>query len=240
MRILIVEDNRNLARGLRHNLAHDGHEVDVAYTGEQALAHVRQHSAALELVLLDVMIPKPDGFEVLRAIRADRIDVPVIVLTARGEEDDLVRGLRLGADDYMTKPFSVLELIARVDAVRRRATRWRRRPADALPTLTFGDVRIDTTTHTVTRNGVPVALRPMEYQLLLELARRQGQVASRRELLEAVWGYGQDVVSRTVDTHIRQLRQKLEDDADEPQVILTVRKAGYRLTAAGGTRSSGR
>jgi DNA-binding response OmpR family regulator len=237
MRILIVEDNRNLARGLRHNLAHDGHEVAVAFTGEQALAHVRAHAADLELVLLDVMIPKPDGFEVLDAIRADRIDVPVILLTARGEEDDLVRGLRLGADDYMTKPFSVLELIARVDAVRRRATRWRRH-ADAPPTLAFGDVRIDTTTHTVTRNGVPVALRPMEYQLLLELARRRGRVASRQELLEAVWGYGPDVVSRTVDTHIRQLRQKLEDDADQPQVILTVRKAGYRLTAAAGTRSS--
>jgi DNA-binding response OmpR family regulator len=230
MRILIVEDNRNLVRGLRHNLTLDGHEVDVAYTGEQALAHVRRHAGDLALVLLDVMIPKPDGFEVLRAVRADRIDVPVILLTARGEEDDLVRGLRLGADDYMTKPFSVLELLARVDAVRRRATRWRRRSGDAGLALTFGDVRIDTGTRTVTRRSEPVALRPMEYELLLALARRRGQVASRQELLEDVWGYGPDVMSRTVDTHIRQLRQKLEDDAEQPKVILTVRKAGYRLS----------
>jgi DNA-binding response OmpR family regulator len=229
MRILIVEDNRNLVRGLRHNLTLDGHEVDVAYTGEQALAHVRQHADDLALVLLDVMIPKPDGFEVLSAVRADRIDVPVILLTARGEEDDLVRGLRLGADDYMTKPFSVLELLARVDAVRRRATRWRRRSGDAGLSLTFGDVRIDTGTRTVTRRSEMIALRPMEYELLLALARRRGQVASRQELLEDVWGYGPGVESRTVDTHIRQLRQKLEEDSEKPRVILTVRKAGYRL-----------
>ena len=230
MRILIIEDNRNLVRGLRHNLVLDGHEVEAAHTGDQGLAHARTHAAELDLVLLDLMIPRPDGFEVLRLLRDENIDVPVIVLTARGEEDDLVRGLRLGADDYVTKPFSVLELLARVDAVRRRAVRGRRSPGDDLaPTLAFRDVTIDTTTRIVTRNNATVALRPMEYELLLALARRRGQVASRRELLEAVWGYGKDVMSRTVDTHIRQLRQKLEDDADAPQLILTVRKAGYRL-----------
>jgi two-component system alkaline phosphatase synthesis response regulator PhoP len=232
MRILIVEDNRNLVRGLRHNLKLDGHEVDVAYTGEEALAHVRAHAPALDLLLLDLMIPKPDGFEVLRTLRDEAVDVPIIVLTARGEEDDLVRGLRLGADDYVTKPFSILELLARVDAVRRRVLTARRGVPDAAePLLTIGDVQIDTAAHAVTRGGQTVSLRPMEYELLLALARRRGQVVSRQELLEAVWGYGHDVVSRTVDTHVRQLRQKLEDDADAPQLILTVRKAGYRLRA---------
>jgi two-component system, OmpR family, alkaline phosphatase synthesis response regulator PhoP len=232
MRILIVEDNRNLVRGLRHNLMLDGHEVDVAYTGEEALAHVRAHAPALDLLLLDLMIPKPDGFEVLRVLRDDAVDVPIIVLTARGEEDDLVRGLRLGADDYVTKPFSILELLARVDAVRRRVLTARRDVPDADgPLLMIGDVQIDTAAHAVTRGGQVVSLRPMEYELLLALARRRGQVVSRQELLEAVWGYGHDVVSRTVDTHVRQLRQKLEDDADAPQLILTVRKAGYRLRA---------
>jgi len=232
MRILIVEDNRNLVRGLRHNLKLDGHEVDVAYTGEEALAHVRAHAPALDLLLLDLMIPKPDGFEVLRTLRDEAVDVPIIVLTARGEEDDLVRGLRLGADDYITKPFSILELLARVDAVRRRVLTARRGVPDAAePLLTIGDVQIDTAAHAVTRGGQTVSLRPMEYELLLALARRRGQVVSRQELLEAVWGYGHDVVSRTVDTHVRQLRQKLEDDADAPQLILTVRKAGYRLRA---------
>ena len=232
MRVLIVEDNRNLVRGLRHNLKLDGHEVDVAYTGEEALAHVRAHAPALDLLLLDLMIPKPDGFEVLRTLRDEAVDVPIIVLTARGEEDDLVRGLRLGADDYVTKPFSILELLARVDAVRRRVLTARRGVPDAAePLLTIGDVQIDTAAHAVTRGGQTVSLRPMEYELLLALARRRGQVVSRQELLEAVWGYGHDVVSRTVDTHVRQLRQKLEDDADAPQLILTVRKAGYRLRA---------
>jgi two-component system alkaline phosphatase synthesis response regulator PhoP len=232
MRILIVDDNRNLVRGLRHNLKLDGHEVDVAYTGEEALAHVRAHAPALDLLLLDLMIPKPDGFEVLRTLRDEAVDVPIIVLTARGEEDDLVRGLRLGADDYITKPFSILELLARVDAVRRRVLTARRGVPDAAePLLTIGDVQIDTAAHAVTRGGQTVSLRPMEYELLLALARRRGQVVSRQELLEAVWGYGHDVVSRTVDTHVRQLRQKLEDDADAPQLILTVRKAGYRLRA---------
>ena len=232
MRILIIEDNRNLARGLKHNLAVDGHEVDVAYAGEPGLAHAREHRHELDLILLDVMIPKPDGFEVLRALREEGVDVPVIVLTARGAEDDRLRGLRLGADDYVTKPFSVLELLARVDAVRRRTVRGRHETTtDATRVLTIRDVRIDTATRVVTRANQPVALRPLEYELLLALARRRGHIASRRELLEAVWGYGRGVVSRTVDTHIRQLRQKLEDDADAPRLILTVRKAGYRLDA---------
>ena len=230
MRILIVEDNRNLVRGLRHNLLLDGHEVDVAYTGHHALAQLRARANDLDLVLLDVMIPSPDGFEVLRLVRAERIDVPVIVLTARGEEAALVRGLRLGADDYMTKPFSILELLARVDAVRRRVSRPRRPSASGTAlTIVAGDVRIDTATRTVTRQGATVSLTPMEYELLVALAQRRGQVTSRQELLAEVWGYGPSVMSRTVDTHVRQLRQKLEDDADAPQVILTVRKAGYRL-----------
>jgi len=232
MRILIVEDNRTLVEGLRHNLELDGHEVDVAFTGDDGLRRAR--AGTTDLVILDVMIPKPDGFQVLRTIREEGNDVPVILLTARGEEADKVRGLRLGADDYVTKPFGLLELLARVDAVRRRmrlSDGVAPAPArNALPaTLTLGDVHVDTAAHVVTRDGAPVALRPKEYELLLALARREGGVATRVELLEEVWGYDPEVVSRTVDTHVGQLRQKLERDAEAPQLILTVRKVGYRL-----------
>jgi DNA-binding response OmpR family regulator len=231
MRILIVEDNRALTEGLRHNLELDGHRVDVAYTGAQGLARARAGES--DLVILDVMIPRPDGFQVLRTIREEGNDVPVILLTARGEEADKVRGLRLGADDYVTKPFGLLELLARVDAVRRRmrlaADDGAARRAPAPSVLTLGDVRVDLTAHAVTRDGRPVPLRPKEYELLLALARRGGGVATRLELLEEVWGYDPDVVSRTVDTHVGQLRQKLERDANAPQLIVTVRKVGYRL-----------
>jgi len=231
MRILIVEDNRTLVEGLRHNLEIDGHEVDVAYTGDDGLRRARARET--DLVILDLMIPRPDGFQVLQTLREEGNDVPIILLTARGEEGDKVRGLRLGADDYVTKPFGLLELLARVDAVRRRMRRTDSAPAAAprpLPaTLTLGEVHVDTAAHVVTRRGAPVALRPKEYELLVALARRDGGVATRVELLEEVWGYDPEVVSRTVDTHVGQLRQKLERDADAPQLILTVRKVGYRL-----------
>ena len=231
MRILIVEDNRTLVEGLRHNLEIDGHAVDVAYTGDDGLRRARARET--DLVILDLMIPRPDGFQVLQTLREEGNDVPIILLTARGEEADKVRGLRLGADDYVTKPFGLLELLARVDAVRRRMRLTDSAPAAAprpLPAmLTLGDVHVDTAAHVVTRGGAPVALRPKEYELLVALARRDGGVATRVELLEEVWGYDPEVVSRTVDTHVGQLRQKLERDADAPQLILTVRKVGYRL-----------
>ena len=227
MRVLIIEDNRNLVHGLRHNLEREGHLTDAAFTGEEGLERARR--GGVDLIILDLMIPKPDGFQILRTLREEGVETPIIVLTARGEEEDKVRGLRLGADDYVTKPFGLMELLARVDTIRRRlrlgATR---RVSDAVP-IQVGRVRIDPSTRTVHAAEQPVTLRPKEFDLLLALARRGGGIASRDELLEEVWGYDADVVSRTVDTHIGQLRSKLEPDPHAPRLILTVRKTGYRL-----------
>ena len=227
MRILIIEDNRNLVHGLRHNLEREGHVVHAAFTGTEGLERARR--ADVDLIILDLMVPKPDGFQILRTLREEEIETAVIVLTARGEEDDKVRGLRLGADDYVTKPFGLMELLARVDAMRRRL-RLGGSPKgrDARP-IQIGRVRIDPSTRTVHAGDELVTLRPKEFDLLLALARRGGGVASRFELLEEVWGYDADVVSRTVDTHIGQLRTKLEADPHSPRLILTVRKSGYRL-----------
>jgi DNA-binding response OmpR family regulator len=230
MRILIVEDNRNLASGLQHNLELEGHVVQLAYDGATGLLRAQQ--PGVDLIILDLMLPKPDGYQILRTLRESGLETPVIVLTARGEEADKVRGFRLGADDYVTKPFGLLELLARVDAIRRR-TRLGNAKSDAKRTVTqvveFGDVKVDPATRTVERDGEPVPLRPKEFDLLLALARHDGEVVSRLDLLEEVWGYDAEVVSRTVDTHVRQLRRKLEHDPNAPQHILTVRKTGYRL-----------
>jgi two-component system alkaline phosphatase synthesis response regulator PhoP len=231
VRILIIEDNRNLVQGLRHNLELEGHEVTAAYTGEEGLHRAR--TDRVDLIILDLMLPRPDGYQILRTIREEGNETPVIVLTARGEEADKVRGLRLGADDYVTKPFGLMELLARVETIRRRI-RLSTGPRLALAEpIEFDDVRIDPTTRTVFKAGQPVALRPKEYDLLLALARRQGHVVSRFELLDEVWEYGSDVLSRTVDTHIGQLRLKLERWPAAPRHILTVRKHGYRLELAG-------
>jgi two-component system, OmpR family, alkaline phosphatase synthesis response regulator PhoP len=169
-----------------------------------------------------------DGYRVLRQIREDGLTMPVLILTARGEEADKVLGFRLGADDYVTKPFGVLELLARVEALLRRS----KPPAAAgaaQPVQRFGDVEVEVTTRSVRRHGEQVPLTPMEFDLLIALLRRQGAVASRLELLKEVWGHSSAVLTRTVDTHIGELRRKLESDPSTPRHILTVRKAGYRL-----------
>ena len=227
MRILIIEDNRNLVHGLRHNLEREGHIVDAAYTGVVGLERAR--GDRVDLIILDLMIPKPDGFQILRTLREEGVETPVIVLTARGEEEDKVRGLRLGADDYVTKPFGLMELLARVDAIRRRLRLGAPSRGRDGHSIQVGRVRIDPATRSVLAEGQLVSLRPKEFDLLHALARRGGGVASRFELLEEVWGYDADVVSRTVDTHIGQLRNKLERDPHVPRLILTVRKSGYRL-----------
>jgi len=159
-------------------------------------------------------------------LREDGCDWPILILTARGEEADKVRGLRLGADDYVTKPFGVLELLARVEALLRRSTRDD--GAQAV-TMHFGSVKVDMASRSVTRNGTEVPLTPKEYDLLLALLERDGAVVTRFDLMNSVWSYQADVSSRTVDTHIAELRRKLEDNPSQPQYILTVRKAGYRL-----------
>ena len=226
-RVLIVEDNHDLAFGLRNNLEIEGYAVEVAPDGPAGLAAARRTPPAL--VVLDLMLPGMDGYRVLRQLREDGLTVPVLILTARGEETDKVLGFRLGADDYVTKPFGVLELLARVEALLRRS-----RPAVAPAHHTvqrFGQVEVEISTRSVRREGRPVALTPMEFDLLVALLQRQGAVATRLELLAEVWGHASDVLTRTVDTHIGELRRKLERDPSMPRHILTVRKAGYRLEA---------
>jgi DNA-binding response OmpR family regulator len=235
--ILIVEDNADLAYGLRNNLEIEGYSVEVAADGHAGLAAAR--ALVPQLVILDLMLPGLDGYRVLKALRDDGLEMPVLILTAHGEEADKVRGFRLGADDYVTKPFGILELIARVAALLRRTTRGA--PISDRPREEFGDIAIDPATRTVLRCSEPVPLTPMEFDLLLALIRRKGAVASRLELLKEVWGHSSAVLTRTVDTHIAELRKKLERDPAAPRHILTVRKAGYRLdrgASAEGQRSS--
>lgn len=229
-RVLVVEDNRNLATGLRNNLEVEGYTVDVAPDGEEALAAIR--GATPGLVILDLMLPGTlDGYRVLRTLREEGYGMPVIILTARGEEIEKVRGFRLGADDYVTKPFGLMELLARVAAHLRRQDTTRAAAAGGAgeSSYEFGGVRVEPATRLVRRGGQTVALRPRETDLLLALLRRQGRIATRTELLREVWGYDPAVVSRTVDTHVAELRRKLEADPANPRHILTVRKTGYRI-----------
>ena len=224
-RVLVVEDNPDLAFGLRNNLEIEGYEVRVAEDGPTGLASARESRP--DLVILDLMLPGMDGYRVLRTLRAEGFDRPVLILTARGEEADKVIGFRSGADDYVTKPFGVLELLARIEALLRRSSNGRPVPDSGVER--FGEVEIDPASRAVSRKGQAVSLAPMEFDLLLALVQRRGAVASRHELMREVWGHSAVVVSRTVDTHIAELRRKLEDDPSEPRHILTVRKAGYRL-----------
>jgi len=226
--ILIVEDNPDLAYGLRTGLEIEGYEVAVAEDGETGLARAKQWLP--DLVILDLMLPGMDGYRVLRSLRDDGLEMPVLILTARGQEADKVLGFRLGADDYVTKPCGVLELLARVGALLRRS-RMSDRGAHAGGETTerFGNVEINPASRTVTRAGQIVSLSPKEFDLLLTLVRRRGAVASRVELLREVWGHRVEVMTRTVDIHIAELRRKLEDDPSAPRHILTVWKAGYRL-----------
>jgi len=223
-RVLIVEDNRDLAYGLRNNLEIEGYDVDVAGDGAEGLGCAK--ATRPDLVVLDLMLPKMDGFRVLRALRDDGLTMPVLVLTARGEESDKVRGLKLGADDYLTKPFGLLELLARVEALLRRAAP---RAAAERPIDRIAEIEIDRSTRSVTRGGNAVELAPKEYDLLIALADRNGAVVSRLELMRQVWGYSDAVITRTIDTHVAELRRKLEHDPAQPRHILTVRKVGYRL-----------
>lgn len=226
--VLIVEDNPDLAYGLRTGLEIEGYEVAVAEDGETGLSRAKQWLP--DLVILDLMLPGMDGYRVLRSLRDDGLEMPVLILTARGQEADKVLGFRLGADDYVTKPCGVLELLARVGALLRRsrmADRGVHASADAVEH--FGDVEINPASRTVTKKGEVVPLSPKEFDLLLTLLRRRGAVASRVELLREVWGHRVEVMTRTVDIHIAELRRKLEDDPSAPRHILTVWKAGYRL-----------
>ena len=222
-RVLLVEDNADLAFAVVTALQSEGFDVAVASTGPEGVARARVRDA--DLIILDLMLPGFDGFRVIRTLRDDGIATPILVLTARGEEADKVRGLRLGADDYVTKPFGAMELLARVDALLRRS----RLSATPRTLDHFGEVEVNRAARTVKRRGEAVALTPKEFDLLVALMDRSGAVVSRGELLSAVWGYHQDVSTRTVDIHVSELRAKLEPNPAQPIHIITVRKTGYRF-----------
>lgn len=222
-RVLIIEDNQDLAFGLRNNLEIEGFEVLVAGDGEEGTRMAL--AVKPDLLILDLMIPKINGFDVLTRLRKQGFTSPILILTAKGEELDKVRGLRLGADDYVTKPFGLMELIARVEALLRRGNSENTK-ADV---FRFGSIEVNTASSLVSRDGIEVELAPKEYGLLLALLRRRGAVASRLELMREVWGHSSAVVSRTVDTHVAELRRKLEENPATPKHIVTVRKTGYRL-----------
>jgi two-component system response regulator MtrA len=232
--LLLVEDNPDLAFGLRTGLEIEGYEVHVAEDGPTGLKLARELRP--DLVILDLMLPGMDGYRVLRSMREDGLEMPVLILTARGEEADKVLGFRIGADDYVVKPCGVLELLARVAALLRRAGRRPREEVDpavqaAQSVERFGDVEVYDARRTVLKRGEPVPLTPKEFDLLLTLIRRRGAVATRSDLLREVWGHKAEVATRTVDIHVAELRRKLEEDPAAPKHILTVWKAGYRFEA---------
>jgi len=223
-RILVVEDERNLALGLRANLEVEGYEVAVAESGEAALDATAVRSA--DLIILDLMLPGIDGYEVLSTLRARGVDTSVLILSARAEEIDKVRGFRAGADDYVTKPFGVMELLLRVQALLRRSS-----PASAPVSSVWklGDVTVDATQRLIHRDGTEITLTPRAFELLVALLGGAGRTLTRHDLLRTVWGYDGSVTTRTVDAHIAELRRKLEQDPAEPRYILTVHRVGYRL-----------
>jgi len=221
--VLIVEDEQALVTLLRYNFEAAGYEVATALDGDEALMAIAERRP--DLIVLDWMLPSISGLEVCRQIRRkpETRDVPVIMLTARGEEADRVRGLDSGADDYVTKPFSPTELVARVRAVLRRS-----RPSTAEEVLSYAGINMDLAAHRVVRNGRPVHLGPTEFRLLRHFLEHPGRVFAREQLLDAVWGHDVYVEPRTVDVHIRRLRKAI-NGRDEPDVIRTVRSAGYAL-----------
>ncbi len=221
-KILIVEDQTDLAKGLEINFKREGYSVVKATTGEEALKLVPQESP--HLIILDLMLPGISGLDVCRQLRAKGIETPIIMLTAKGDEIDRVVGLELGADDYMTKPFSLRELLARV------RVRLRRQPAqEALTKYRFGRVEVDFAKYRATVAGREIDMTPKEFELLKFLIRNRGNVVSRDVLLSEVWGYETYSTTRTVDAHILKLRKKLEEDQTNPRFILSVYGGGYRF-----------
>jgi DNA-binding response OmpR family regulator len=230
-KVLVVEDEVPLLETLEYNLVKEGYEVCTASDGISALEVARRECP--DLILLDIMLPQLDGLEVCRILRRE-MNVPIIMLTARTDEVDRVVGLEMGADDYVTKPFSMRELLARVKALLRRVRLLREEMADdeqraTAQTLVFGDVTMDETRHEVLLGGEPLPLRPKEYDLLLFLARHRGATLTRDLILERVWGWDFGGGTRTVDVHIRGLREKIESDPSNPARIVTVRGVGYRF-----------
>lgn len=222
-KILIVEDDPNLLEALKYNVRKEGYDIASAVDGVQALEVARRDKP--DLILLDIMLPKMSGFEVCRILRKE-MTVPILMLTARDDEVDKVVGLDLGADDYMTKPFSMRELLARIRAMLRRMEI--QIPTAEVP-LKFGDIEVDIGHHLITKAGQTLNLTPKEFDLLAFLTKNKSLVFSRDQLLEKVWGYDYSGDTRTIDVHVRWLREKIEDNPDQPKRLLTVRGVGYKL-----------
>ena len=225
-RVLIVEDDEAMAIALRDGFEYEGYTPVVAKDGEAGLRVALAEPP--DLMVLDVMLPRLSGLDVLKRLRAEGSLTPIIMLTARGQEIDKVLGLRLGADDYVTKPFSFMELMARVEAVRRRTSGSAGGTA-SLEAYSFGDVSLNFRTYEARRGSRPVDLSQREFQLLKYLIEHRGQVVAREQLLYAVWGYERIPFTRTVDRHIAKLRKKVEKVADEPRHIVTVHRVGYKF-----------
>lgn len=219
-RILVVEDDLSILTGVSMNLKFEGYDVEQAQDGADGLQKAINTSP--DLVVLDVMLPKMNGLEVIKELRARGLKTPVIVLSARGQEPDKIMGLNLGADDYVVKPFGLNELLARIKAVLRRHMREQE-------PIEFDGIRIDLAARTVTQNGEPVPLTAQELKLMLHFAQNPGQTFNRDELLQAAWGYGYEGTVRTVDNFISQLRARFEKDPNSPRHFVTVRGMGYRF-----------
>jgi DNA-binding response OmpR family regulator len=223
--ILIIEDDPAILRGLKDYFLKRDFQVQTARDGQQGLQAAR--SGAADLILLDLMLPKMNGYEICRALRAEGRDMPIVMLTAKGQEDDIVRGLEMGADDYVTKPFGIRELHARVLAFLRRA------PRGNATTFEFGPCRLDTLSHRLTRAGREIPLTTKEYRLLEFLAQRPGRALTRDMIINGVWGNEVIVTTRSVDRCVTTLRSKIEPDPHEPTYIQTIRDVGYRFEPGG-------
>jgi DNA-binding response OmpR family regulator len=223
-RILVVEDDEAMAVALQDGFSYEGHEVTRASDGEEGLRLARE--SAPDIMILDVMLPRMTGLEVCKILRGEDSRLPIIMLTARGQEIDKVLGLKLGADDYVTKPFSFMELMARVEAVLRRVQPEKSGHAS---THQIGNITVDLARHEACRNGEPLELTSREFRILGFFLEHHGEVVTREALLDAVWGYDTIPFTRTVDTHIAKLRKKIEDDPSDPQHLITVHRLGYKL-----------
>ncbi|NOS55943.1 MAG: response regulator transcription factor [Cyclobacteriaceae bacterium] len=223
-KLLIIEDEPSMQLGLKDNMELEGYLVETASDGEEGLFKIKTNS--FDLILLDVMLPKLSGFDVCKAARSAGISTPIVLLTARGEEIDKILGLEFGADDYITKPFSVRELLARVKAILRRS---QLQPVKDIARTTIGRLNIDFESFHATENQIEIKLSHKEFEILSYLHQHKNQVVSRYDLLEKVWGYDEQPTTRTVDNFVVRLRQKVELNPNQPRVILTVHGTGYKL-----------
>ena len=223
VKVLIIEDEPNMIVGLKDSCEYEGYEVSVARNGKEGLE--KASTEKVDIILLDVMLPLMSGIDVCRTLRTRGIETPIIMLTARGEEMDKVVGLEVGADDYVTKPFSIKELLARIRAHLRRATKQ----VAAIESFSFGDVELNFKKYAARKRGQVLDLSAREFEILHYLIRRRGEIVTRDQLLDEVWGYDSSPVTRTVDNHIARLRQKIEPDPSAPRHIITIHRLGYRF-----------